>query len=213
MISPPNALSTSRSHVYTVLNQLCAIARRSTHPLGMRHVFPCHRIQKASALTLLRCCRRSSPSSVFIRLSSPTQPNVSTATMLHLAPHLPEHCRALLDAFWYMILSRRTHTSPSQNNLAAALVILPANSLARSLSKISKLSGKYFRANKWRLVQIAHLFFLNYLLSTLLDKLVQPASRKHTCVQRLVLALLLSVTNLSRVWLSKYICMHRTPTC
>jgi hypothetical protein len=121
------------------LESTLAIARRSTHLLGMCHVFPRHRIRKASALTLLRRCCRSSPSFVFIRLSSPTQPNVSTAIMLHLAPHLPEHSRALLDTFWYVILSRRTHTSPSQNNLAITLVILPANSLAQSLSKISKL--------------------------------------------------------------------------
>jgi hypothetical protein len=38
-----------------------------------------------------------------VRLPSPTQPSVSTATMLHLASHQPEHCRALPDTFWYMI--------------------------------------------------------------------------------------------------------------
>jgi hypothetical protein len=78
-----------------VLNQPRAIACRSTHPSGMRHVFPCHRIRIASALTLLRRCRRSSPSSVSVRLSSPTQPNVSTAIMLHLVPpNINVHCLA-----------------------------------------------------------------------------------------------------------------------
>lgn len=36
----------------------------STHPSGMRHVLPRHRIRTPSALTLLRRCHRSSPSSV-----------------------------------------------------------------------------------------------------------------------------------------------------
>jgi hypothetical protein len=76
-----------------VSNQSRVIACRSTHPLGMRHVFPRHRIRTASVLTLLRHCRRSSPSSVSVRLSSPTQPNVLTAIMLHLASPLTiVHC-------------------------------------------------------------------------------------------------------------------------
>jgi hypothetical protein len=88
-----------------VLNQPRAIACRSSHPSGMRHVFPRYRIWTSSALTLLRRCHRSSPSSASVRLSSPTQPNVLTAIMLHLAPYPPEHHRALLNAFWYMIFT------------------------------------------------------------------------------------------------------------
>jgi hypothetical protein len=42
-----------------VLNQPRATACRSTHPLGMHHVFPRHKIRTTSALTLVRHCRRS----------------------------------------------------------------------------------------------------------------------------------------------------------
>jgi hypothetical protein len=95
------------SCVITVFNQLRAIACRSTHPSGMRHVFPRYKIRISSALTLLHHYRRSSSSSISIKLSSPTQPNVSTATMLHHTSYQLEHYRAILDDFWYMILSTR----------------------------------------------------------------------------------------------------------
>jgi hypothetical protein len=94
-----------------ILNQPRAIACRSTHPLGMRHVFSRHRIRTASTLTLLHHCRRSSPTSVSVGLSSLTQPNISTATMLHLASS--STTVYYLTPFWYMIFSRRIHTSPS----------------------------------------------------------------------------------------------------
>jgi hypothetical protein len=76
-ISQPRAMSTSSFHVCIVLNQFRAIACQSTHPLGMHHVFPHHRIRTPSTITLLQCCHQTSQSSVSVRLSSPTQPNLS----------------------------------------------------------------------------------------------------------------------------------------
>ena len=77
-------------------------------PQACATCFHAHRIRTPSALTLLRRCHRYSPSSV--PSDCPVRPSrmYPTATMLHLAPYQPEHRRALLDVFWYMILTTRS---------------------------------------------------------------------------------------------------------
>jgi hypothetical protein len=142
MISLPCGLSTSRYHMRAILNQPRATACQSTHPLGMRHVFPRHRIWTASSLTLLHRCHQSSPYSVFVRLFGPTQPNVSTTTMLHLTPYQPpEHHCALFDAFGYMIFTTYSHIAIPKEPLHC-LGISPIQ-LPHSPCATSKTDQKY----------------------------------------------------------------------
>jgi hypothetical protein len=82
---------TSSSPVYASWINPAPSPCQSTHPLGMRHFFPRYRIRSTSGLMLLRRYHQSSLFSVSIRLSSPTQPNTPTATMLHLAPPSRTH--------------------------------------------------------------------------------------------------------------------------